>query len=97
MRILQEVAITNHPNRSKANRGGARNPTPAEVLAAREKAGLTQTEAGELIYGTLRTWQDWESGERRMHPQMFEAFLLKTGQMQRSFYEELLDKKEGKK
>ena len=89
--------MTSHQNRSKTNRGGVHNPTPAEVLAAREKAEMTQTQAGQLIYGTLRSWQDWESGERRMHPQMFEAFLLKTGQMPRSFYDKLLAAKEGKK
>lgn len=91
-----------HTNRSKDNRGGARNPTPAEVRAAREKAGMTQTEAAEVIYGTLRAWQNWENDQdpveqRRMHSGLFELFLAKTGQMRKEFYDKLLAAKEGKK
>lgn len=54
------------------------SPTPAEVRAAREAAGLTQTEAGAVIYCSLRGWQDWESGARRMHPAFFELFRRKV-------------------
>jgi DNA-binding transcriptional regulator YiaG len=43
-------------------------PRPAELLAFREKYGLSQTKAGELAYSSLRSWQMWESGETRMHP-----------------------------
>jgi len=57
-------------------------PTAAEVRAARKKAGLTQTQAAQVIYSTLSAWQKWESDEgaeaRRMHPALFELFLLKT-------------------
>lgn len=42
------------------------NPTPAQVLAARKAAGMTQTQAGAVIGAPLRTWQDWESGARNM-------------------------------
>jgi putative transcriptional regulator len=41
-------------------------PTPAEIRASRERAGLTQTQAGAVIGAALRTWQDWESGARNM-------------------------------
>lgn len=60
--------MANHPNRSKGAPSIARNPTPAEIREAREAAGLTQTEAAAVVLATLRTWQDWEAGERRMHP-----------------------------
>jgi putative transcriptional regulator len=74
--------MTNHPNRSRigAPKGGTvrPNPDPADIRAAREKAGLTQTEAGALIYSTLRTWQDWEGGQRRMHPGLMELFEIKV-------------------
>ena len=53
-------------------------PTPDAIRAAREAAGLTQTRAAELIYSTMRTWQDWEAGKRAMHPGLFELFLLKA-------------------
>lgn len=55
-------------------------PTPAEIRAVRELAGLTQTQAAELIYSKLRTWQGWESGEAAMHAGLWELFCIKTGQ-----------------
>lgn len=55
-------------------------PTPKDIRRARECAGLTQTAAARLIYSTLRTWQGWELGERRMHPAFFELFTTKTTQ-----------------
>lgn len=71
--------MTNHPNRSAGH--PARNPSPAEVRAAREAAGLTQTEAAAVIHSTLRTWQDWEAGKARMHPGLWELFGLKVARL----------------
>jgi len=70
--------MTNHPNRSRAGNSAA-NPCPDQIKSARASAGLTQTKAAELIYCSLRGWQDWESGVRRMHPAFFELFTLKAG------------------
>ena len=58
-------------------------PTPADIIAARKAAGLTQTQAAHLVHGTLRAWQGWEApdsqpGARRMHPGLWELFRLKT-------------------
>jgi DNA-binding transcriptional regulator YiaG len=65
--------MTNH-----ANRNGARgNPAPAEVKAAREAAELTQRAAAELLYTSTRVWQQWEAGDRRMHPTFWEHFIIK--------------------
>jgi putative transcriptional regulator len=47
------------------------------VRQARETAGLAPTQAAELIYVTLRAWQYWESGDRKMHPAFFELFNIK--------------------
>jgi DNA-binding transcriptional regulator YiaG len=69
--------MANHPNRSRRSNPAA-NPTPAEIRAARESAGLTQTEAAELIYCNLRTWQQWEHNDRRMHPAFWELFRIKS-------------------
>jgi len=74
--------MTNHPNRSAGH--PARNPSPAEVRAAREAAGLTQAQAAELVYASLRNWQQWEQQEgassaRRMHPAIWELFRMKAG------------------
>jgi putative transcriptional regulator len=60
--------MPNHPNS---------NPTKEHVRAAREAAGLTQTAAARLIYSTMRAWQEWEAGNRRMHPGLWELFTLK--------------------
>ncbi|MFA9439423.1 helix-turn-helix domain-containing protein [Uliginosibacterium sp. sgz301328] len=68
--------MANHPNRGP--KGPSANPDPIEVRAAREAAGLTQTQAAELIHGTLRAWQEWEAGNRRMHPGLWELFCIKT-------------------
>ncbi len=52
-------------------------PNPTEVRAAREAAGLSQTAAAELVHSKLRTWQQWEAGDRHMHPGLWELFRLK--------------------
>lgn len=70
--------MANHPNRGA--RSASSNPTPEEILAARTAAGLTQTQAGELVRSTCRRWQEWEAGDYRMHPGLFELFQLKTRQ-----------------
>lgn len=72
--------MANHPNRSGSGASPARNPTPQEIRAARDAAGLTQTQAAELVYSTVRRWQEWEAGEYRMHPGLFELFGLKASQ-----------------
>jgi DNA-binding transcriptional regulator YiaG len=70
--------MANHPNRGRGPKGPAANPTTAAVLAARETAGLTQRDAAALLHRTERNWQQWEIGERRMDPALFELFQLKT-------------------
>jgi DNA-binding transcriptional regulator YiaG len=67
--------MSNHPNRS--NNDKAANPYPAEIIDERHIEGLTQTEAANMIYSTCRTWQQWEAGDRRMHPAFFELFKIK--------------------
>ena len=53
-------------------------PTPAEIRKAREDVGLTQTQAAERVWMSLRAWQDWEAGKRAMLPIVFWAFQQKT-------------------
>lgn len=69
--------MTNHPNR------GARraNPLPATIRRARELAGLTQAQAAAVVYTVGPVWLQWESENernRRMHPGLYELFLIKT-------------------
>ena len=51
------------------------NPTPTQVRAARNRAGLTQSRAAALVHVTLRNFQQWEAGERKMHQAIWERFL----------------------
>lgn len=69
-------------NSSKGPKGSSANPAPFDVRAAREAAGLTQTEAAGLVHTSCRTWQQWEAeadstSHRRMHPAFWELFRLK--------------------
>lgn len=66
-----------HQNRSGRKPG--RNPSPAEVVALRERCQMTQTEFADLIYATRDGVAKWESGERRMHALAYEyACLLES-------------------
>lgn len=71
--------MPNHPNRSRRGNPAA-NPSPEAIRAAREAAGLTQMQAAARLHANLTSWQRWESGERKMHPAMWELFLIKKGQ-----------------
>ncbi len=53
-------------------------PSPDQILAAREAAGLTQAQAAAVVLTPRRTWQDWERGVARMHPGLWELFRLKA-------------------
>ena len=83
--------MANHPNRSKTAGAPPGNPTPDEIRAAREALELTQAAAARLIYCSVRTWQDWESGARRMHPAFWSLFLCTTSPHLRA---QLLDRAE---
>ena len=56
----------------------AASPTPLEVVAARDAAGLTQKAAAAVVYTKMNAWQRWEAGDREMHPAFFELFKIKT-------------------
>lgn len=70
--------MTNHPNRSRSAPPKGRNPTKEEIAAARAKALLTQPAAAKLVYKSGIAWKKWEAGERRMPPDTWELFLIKT-------------------
>lgn len=53
-------------------------PSKFEIKAARERAGLTQTEAAALVSRSKPTWQRWESGKTPMDPIRWGVFLTKT-------------------
>lgn len=63
--------------------GADRNVSPdRRVIRLRRKAyDLTQAEAGALVYSARRTWQDWEAGNRHMHPAIWELFEIKLKEL----------------
>lgn len=54
------------------------SPMPADIRAARDAANLTQSQAAAVVHSGLRTWQQWEAGDRKMHPAFWELFRLKA-------------------
>jgi DNA-binding transcriptional regulator YiaG len=52
------------------------SPMPSEIKAHRLLAGLTQKAAAELVFSSLRAWEEWESGRRRMHAAQWKYFLI---------------------
>lgn len=72
--------MVNHPNRKRGPKGPAGNPDPSEIKAARLKIGLSPKEAAALVHCAARTWQQWETGDRRMHPGLWELFHIKSAE-----------------
>lgn len=78
--------MSNHGNRSKSS--PAKNPKPAAVMTAREsvqaklRLGITDAQAwcAKLLHTKLRTWQQWETGDRRMHPAFWDLFQRRLGE-----------------
>jgi DNA-binding transcriptional regulator YiaG len=60
------------------------SPTPTKIKSSREAAGLTQAQAAALVHSTQRSWQKWESGERRMLAAVWELFEIKTTRSRRA-------------
>jgi len=57
-------------------------PTAEQVKQAREAAKHTTWHAANVIYVSTRQWQKYESGKAKMHPAVFDLYLIKTGQFQ---------------
>ena len=51
-----------------------KHPTSAEIRAAREAAGLTQTQAAAVLDRGLSWWQRLEDGSRRMTPMLWHCW-----------------------
>lgn len=56
-------------------RAAVPSPAAATIRAARAAAGLTQSQAAARVDCSLRAWQSWEGGERRIHPAVWRLFL----------------------
>jgi len=56
----------------------ARSPSSNEIRDARDRAGHTQKQAAETVECGQRKWQEWESGQQKMSPDLWEKYLTKT-------------------
>lgn len=74
----QFAAFAGLPKMQKLPDDFGHKPAPDDIRQAREAAGLTQTKAAQVVRSTLRTWQQWEAGDRSMHAGLWELFHLKT-------------------
>ena len=63
-------------NKKKRGRGIGYVPNIEEIKAAR--CALTQAKASALIYTSQVRWSDYENGKSRMHPAVWELFLIKS-------------------
>lgn len=63
------------------------SPTPSAIKSSRENIqtrehiGITAAQdwCAAQLHTTRRAWQQWESGDRRMHPAFWELFRIKSG------------------
>lgn len=53
------------------------NPDTFDIRKARADAGITQKKAAEMLHTSIRAYQQWEAGDRAMHPAFWELFLIK--------------------
>lgn len=56
-----------------------KSPSPEQIKAMRTALGYTQKEAAELVHVSLRAWQLWEAGDRKMLPGIWELCVIKSG------------------
>lgn len=56
-----------------------KSPTPEQLKSTRKALGYTQKEAAELVHVSLRAWQLWEAGDRKMPPGIWELCAIKVG------------------
>ena len=53
-------------------------PLTTTIRARRKEAGITQAQASALIHASVRAWQAYEAGDRRMHPGLWALFKIRT-------------------
>lgn len=56
-----------------------KSPSPDQIKTVRKALGYTQKEAAELAHVSLRAWQLWEAGDRKMPANVWELNLIKAG------------------
>jgi DNA-binding transcriptional regulator YiaG len=75
------ATVANHPNRAGGPALAGATPTPDAIRAWRRATGLSAAAAGALVHSTGRVWQQWEAGERRMHPAFWDLAQRKAREL----------------
>ncbi len=57
------------------------SPAPLAIRRARLMLGLTQAQAGAIVYRTMRTWNSWERGNKPMDPLVWEIWQVKSAKV----------------
>ena len=57
----------------------APSPAPAQIAALRTSHALTQAQAAALLHTSVRSYRQWEIGERRMHAALWDCMRFKLG------------------
>ena len=55
-----------------------KSPTPLMIKTLRSSMSITQMQAASFLYVSVSAWQRWELGKRKMHPALWEFFLIRT-------------------
>jgi len=55
-----------------------KSPAPELIKKTRNVLGYTQKEAAEMVHVSLRAWQLWEAGDRKMPPGLWELCVIKS-------------------
>ncbi len=71
-----------HNNRSKSGNKTDRNPKGLEIAELRKSHGLNQNDFGKIMFYTKRNVTAWETGVRRMHPAIWESYLVYFGRIE---------------
>ena len=53
-------------------------PSPSTIRTTRLSLGLTQAQAGAVVWASARTWRAWEAGFRVMPGSKWELFQFKA-------------------
>lgn len=71
------------------------SPRPEAVKEFRMANDLTQEQSAKLVHGSVRAWQQWESGDRKMPPAVWELYWIKVKTLAAKKEAQETTKKEG--
>ena len=55
------------------------SPTPQQIKQTRLALGYTQKDSADMVHVSLRAWQLWEAGDRKIPPGLWELCIIKVG------------------